>query len=47
MQAVVNQDMVGDMKALQLENERLQRELAKRQVSTGGQSRLATGWHQA
>ncbi|EFN50818.1 hypothetical protein CHLNCDRAFT_59403 [Chlorella variabilis] len=29
--AVVNQDMVGDLKALQLENARLQRELAKRE----------------
>lgn len=31
----MNQDTVGDAKALQLENARLQRELAKREV-TGG-----------
>ena len=31
--AVVNQDTLGDMKALQVENERLRRELAQREVS--------------
>jgi hypothetical protein len=30
--AVVNQDTLGDMKALQVENERLRRELAQREV---------------
>jgi len=29
---VVNQDTVGDLRALQLENARLQRELAKKEV---------------
>ena len=31
--AIVNQDTLGDMKALQVENERLRRELAQREVS--------------
>ena len=36
LQAVVNQDTVGDLRALQLENARLQRELAKKEVGGVG-----------
>lgn len=41
LQAVVNQDTVGDLRALQLENARLQRELAKKEV--GGVGSLFAG----